>query len=86
MSNDLQFEIQDAVWTANHQAGRVLSDEKVIQLTEDLATFVETAIVKYIKGQLEHGGNISDRDLDNEIDQEVIDLFFYQQARKRKAS
>ena len=50
----------------------------------DMTRFVIQGTRKYLSGQLEHGGTISDRDLDNEIDQEITDLFFYHSANKRK--
>lgn len=49
-----------------------------------LDTFLSDAIDKYIKGQKEHGGSILDRDLDHEIYQEHIDLFWYSWANARK--
>ncbi len=61
-----------------------LTSEMVSQVTEDLSEFVEFAARKYIKGQSEHGGHISERDLNIEIDQEIVDLFFYHSANKRK--
>lgn len=67
--------------TAN---GCPLTEAQVKEIADDLSGFVCKASIKYIKGQKEHGGHISDRDLDKEIDNELIDLFFYQYARKRK--
>jgi hypothetical protein len=63
----------------------ILKDsQEVLILANDLTSFVIHAINKYLKGQLEHGGHISERDLDVEISQEITDLFFYHQANKRK--
>jgi hypothetical protein len=36
---------------------------------------------KFIKGQQEHGGDIRDRKLDDELYQEQIDTFWYNAAR-----
>lgn len=63
---------------------KVLSDKEKVELALDLNRFVIDAIAKYYRGQKEHGGHISDRDLNIEIDNELIDLFFYHQANKRK--
>jgi hypothetical protein len=62
----------------------VLKDTEAAELGSDLTAFVDNAIGKYLAGQLEHGGHISDRDLDSEINQEITDLYFYHQANKRK--
>jgi len=61
-----------------------LGEIKKVQIADDLTSFVKQAIGKYIRGQMEHGGNIEDRNLNHEIDQELIDLFFYHSANKRK--
>ena len=63
---------------------KVLSDEKTLQIVGSLGIFVNHAICKYIKGQIEHGGDITDRDLHEEIQQEIIDLFFYTEGLKWK--
>lgn len=60
-----------------------LSEKQVQEITESLHNFVEHSVEKYVAGQAEHGGSIQDRDLDLEIDHELIDLFFYHEARKR---
>jgi len=51
-------------------------------MSTSLALFIDSAIDKFLKGQLEHGGDIRDRDLDEEIKNEHIDLFWYNEARK----
>lgn len=51
-------------------------------IAQDLAEFVFSAIKKFENGQKEHGGNITDRDLNLEISQEITDLFFYTRAQK----
>lgn len=69
---------------ASADKNEVLSEERIEELAGNLTTFIEAAILKYIRGQEEHGGNISDRDLDTEILNEIIDLMHYHQARKEK--
>lgn len=63
---------------------KVLSYNDWVLITNSLEDFIVTSIRKFIKGQKEHGGKITDRDLDIEIDQEHIDLFWYLAARKSK--
>lgn len=46
-------------------------------IVDSLANFNEQAINKFIKGQAEHGGHITDRDLQREMNLEIIDMFFY---------
>jgi len=60
-----------------------LDSAKRSDLTIDLAKFVVRAIEKYVAGQKEHGGSIRDRDLPEEIINEIIDLYFYTQALER---
>lgn len=50
-------------------------------MTDSLVTFVFAATDKFIQGQKEHGGCITDRDLDFEIYKETIDQFWYGQAK-----
>lgn len=65
---------------------RALDHEQITQMAEALELFIYRAIEKYVVGQREHGGNIIDRDLSLEIDHELIDLFWYHSANKRKQS
>jgi hypothetical protein len=58
-----------------------LSEETRTKMAMALDYFIIDAIDKFIKGQKEHGGNIEDRDLDKEIRMEMIDSFWYQQAK-----
>ena len=55
-----------------------VQDEMAVNLTD----FVADAIVKFMQGQLEHGGNITDRDLDHEMRMETIDTFWYGCAKE----
>ncbi len=79
--------IQDAILShinMHNADGEILNAERRARLALELSHFVMEAIAKYHKGQREHGGDIIDRDLDHEIDNEIIDLMFYQYARRRK--
>lgn len=55
----------------------VLTDVQAGLLARELENFVKSAITKFIKGQKEHGGDLSDRNLSAEIDNEIIDLVIY---------
>ena len=52
------------------------------EMSGSLTQFCEAAIEKFIKGQKEHGGNITDRDLDEEVRKELLDIFWYTSAKK----
>ena len=49
-----------------------------------LKRFSEAAKQKYDAGQLEHGGLITDRKLFDELEAEIIDMWFYMQAIRIK--
>jgi len=53
-----------------------------LELAATLTNFVEKAVDKFIAGQREHGGSITDCDLDSAIEEEMIDTFWYTQAKK----
>lgn len=61
-----------------------LNEETKLRLTTSLFEFINNSISKYIKGQKEHGGDITEKDLDLEINQEIIDLYWYNEGRKWK--
>lgn len=52
------------------------------QMAASLADFCCHAIIKYAAGQKEHGGDILDRDLKQEMVSEHIDMFWYQSAQQ----
>ena len=58
-----------------------ISEEIRIKMVKSLDSFILDSINKFVKGQLEHGGDIRDRYLDKEIRMEMIDSFWYQQAK-----
>jgi hypothetical protein len=68
----------------NHQAGVVLDSQSIANLTNSLCEFACRGAEKYIRGQKEHGGNIADRDLFKELQNEIIDAWHYNVANQRK--
>lgn len=60
----------------------VVSEDRRVKMVNSLTDFVERAVIKYVKGQKEHGDNIEKRDLDKEIEQEHTDTFWYMEAKK----
>lgn len=54
-----------------------LDEATKLFVTKSLTEFVAAAVPKYIAGQIEHGGKITDRNCKFEMKQEIIDLYFY---------
>lgn len=50
-------------------------------MAKSLAEFVERAVSKYQAGAKEHGGRLVDRDLDAELRQELLDFYWYSEAK-----
>ena len=61
-----------------------LSESTQADMAYSLTNFVIDATDKFIKGQIEHGGELQNRDLAKEIKQEQIDLFWYTEAQNWK--
>lgn len=59
----------------------ILSDDTRLKMSAGLAVFIDLAIDKFLKGQLEHGGQLESRDLDRDMGFEIIDLMWYQLAK-----
>ena len=59
----------------------ILTEITVENMAVNLALFIEAATFKFITGQKEHGGNLNSRDLDKEMSNEIIDLFWYNSAK-----
>jgi len=66
------------------KAANVLSNEQRVFLASALAKFVTHATEKFIIGQKEHGGDITDRHLVAELQRELIDAWFYSEGIKKK--
>lgn len=80
--NDLQNSIKCKIITKD--VDRILSQDTIDKMSYSLAVFQCKAIAKFIKGQKEHGGNLADRNLDEEISMECIDTFWYNEAKAWK--
>src|SRR5690242_67653 len=65
-------------------ATQLLSSDVCKNLTTSFTKFIYEGTLKYIKGQQEHGGDLTTRDLDKEMYNEQLDLFFYNEARRWK--
>ena len=48
-----------------------------------ISLFVDRATAKFNAGQEEHGGNLDERVTFKDIEDEIIDLWFYVQSKKR---
>ena len=85
MTNCTKADIKVSIETGvDESLNQLLNSNEIINLSNSLSNFVINAIEKYRKGQNEHGGNLCDRNLQHEISQEIIDLFWYNEASKWK--
>lgn len=82
--SELEKAIQHEVESASVTYKGALTAEEIFEVSSDLTDFVQKAARKYAKGKLEHGGRITERDLDVEIENEIIDLFHYTKNRARQ--
>lgn len=63
-----------------------LSIEDRFFVVQSLQKLVNSSVIKYVKGQKEHGGKLTDRDCLEEAHMEIIDLSWYlfAEAERRK--
>jgi hypothetical protein len=73
--NELKSVIRDVIW--NEDKEEVLTEEKINDLTEFYTCLIIDLATKYIAGQKEHGGNLSDRDCAKELYKEILDMAHY---------
>lgn len=77
---------KDCLESTIHAAIRSMDRETVLHpffrplMAKALTEFVVNATEKFIAGQKEHGGLITERNLEHEIEMEHLDLFWYQRA------
>ena len=64
-----------------HLADLDLDEEYLTNFAIQLSLRIDALLQKYRKGQLEHGGDIRDRDLIREETNEILDLFVYNLVR-----
>jgi len=62
----------------------IVSEDITEQMVLSLTSFVLDAANKFVIGQQEHGGDIRSRNLNTEIKNEIIDLFWYNGAANWK--
>lgn len=82
MSKKLHECIQDICLSLDTENNIPYKD--TLKMADSLTTFCISAINKFIVGQKKHGGNIIDKDLDKEFQQEFIDMFWYMNAKNWK--
>ena len=59
----------------------VVKPETRARMALSLFEFIRAATKKFIAGQQEHGGDITDRNLDEELYKEQLDMFWYGEAK-----
>lgn len=60
----------------------VVEDHDYLQaFASQFALRIDSMLQKYRQGQIEHGGDIRDRDLTHEETKEILDLFIYNLVR-----
>lgn len=60
--------------------------DMIPQYAELMCEDIERELEKFARGQQEHGGDIRDRDLDEELTQELIDARIYQRCKRLQAN
>lgn len=78
MSLLTSFDMLELINNLDHD--KVLTPEAKLLMAKSLMKFNHDAIRKFIAGQKEHGGDIRERDLKQEMYKEHIDLFWYHAA------
>src|SRR5438093_78183 len=81
-SEHLHATISSLIW--HRDRDKIISFKDKVHLTNSLKEFLVGSIDKFISGQQEHGGELIKRDLNVEISQEIIDLFWYNEFLKLK--
>ena len=76
LADQLRMAISNVVYVGTpHVSARVQE-----LMSDSLTAFVIEAVEKYEQGQVEHGGDLRDRNHREEIAAETIDLFWYTAA------
>jgi len=63
---------------------KVLSLSTKYWMCKHLERFVKFSVSKFIKGQLEHGGDIRTRDTISDMGEEIVDLLWYHSVASDK--
>lgn len=80
--------IRDAVKVliakADKDIGANIADTRITELSNSLTITVHDTVIKYAKGQKEHGGDLVMRNLIDEAYQEVLDMIVYIQGMRHQ--
>lgn len=77
--------VQELIRAAEIRNGGRLPAEDFEFLTTSIIEFTQQAIDKFVRGSVEHGGCfVEDIEPRQEIQNEILDLWFYHNADKRK--
>lgn len=79
---DLKYAISDLIVAKERELVCTLPTKDFVKLTEMIHNFNIALVEKFIKGQKEHGGSLSDRDLIKEARAEVMDMVVYTHWQK----
>ena len=80
-SNYPEFESAVRARVLFHLADLGLDEEYLTNFSIQLSLRIDSLLQKYRAGQLEHGGDLRDRDLTREETNEISDLFIYNLVR-----
>ena len=65
---------------------KTLNENYIQVMATSFMDFIVNATAKFEKGNIEHGGSLPNRNLDLEIYNEVMDIFWYNEAKKWRKS
>ena len=69
---------------ADKDIGADIAETRITELSNSLTITVHDTVIKYTKGQKEHGGDLVMRNLIDEAYQEVLDLIVYIQGMRHQ--
>lgn len=72
-----EFEAAVTARVLFHLADVVEDQEYLQEFSKSVSQRIDFMLQKYRDGQLEHGGDIRDRDIKRDRTQEILDLFIY---------
>lgn len=69
-------------WVTYFDKDSVMSASQRENFASSLSMFCQDTTLKFIKGQKEHGGDIRDRNMDDEMYAEIMDLAVYSLVKR----